>query len=58
MYITNEKEKKSMNIEEKKFRLVGLQPLLGGVALDKEIFSKYIATKARDFEKESAKKRC
>lgn len=44
-----------MNVEEKKFRLVGLQPLLGGVALDKEIFTKYIATKARDFEKENAK---
>lgn len=44
-----------MKVEEKKFRLVGLQPLLGGVALDKEIFTKYIATKARDFEKESAK---
>lgn len=44
-----------MKVEEKKFRLVGLQPLLGGVALDKEIFTKYIATKARDFEKENAK---
>lgn len=44
-----------MRVEEKKFRLVGLQPLLGGVALDKEIFTKYIATKARDFEKENAK---
>ena len=44
-----------MKVEEKKFRLVGLHPLLGGVALDKEIFTKYIATKARDFEKENAK---
>ena len=44
-----------MNVVEKKFRLVGLQPLLGGVALDKEIFTKYIATKARDFEKETAR---
>lgn len=44
-----------MKVEEKKFRLVGLQPLLGGVVLDKEIFTKYIATKARDFEKENAK---
>lgn len=43
-----------MNVVEKKFRLAGLQPLLGGVALDKEIFTKYIATKARDFEKETA----
>lgn len=29
-----------MNVVEKKFRLAGLQPLLGGVALDKEIFTK------------------
>lgn len=36
-----------MNFEEKKFRLVGLMPILGSVALDKEVFTKYIASKAK-----------
>ena len=45
-----------MKVEERKFRLYGLQPLLGGVSLDKEIFTKFVATKARDFEKDAANK--
>lgn len=44
-----------ISYEEKKFRLIGLQPLLGGVSLDKEIFTKFIATKARENEKDKAK---
>ena len=43
-----------MQMEVKKFRLHGLQPILGGVALDKEVFTKYIATKAREAEKDKA----
>ena len=37
-----------------KRQLHGLQPILGGVALDKEVFTKYIATKAREAEKDKA----
>lgn len=43
-----------MKVEVKRFRLHGLQPILGGVSLDKEIFTKYIASKARENEKEAA----
>lgn len=32
--------------EEKKFRLIGLSPILGSSPSDKEVFTKYIATKA------------
>lgn len=39
-----------MRFKEKKFRLEGTMPLLGSTALDKEIYSKYIATKAKNYE--------
>lgn len=36
-----------MKIVTKKFRLTGIQPILGGVSLDKEIYTKYLATKCK-----------
>lgn len=36
-----------MKVEIKKFRLYGLQPLLGGVSLNKEVYSDYLATKGK-----------
>ena len=39
-----------MKVEVKKFRLHGLQPLLGGVSLDKEVFTNYLATKGKTKE--------
>lgn len=40
--------------ETRKYRLKGIMPVLGGVALDKEVYTKYIATKARENEKSAA----
>lgn len=39
-----------MLVKEKKFRLKGLMPILGSVALDKEIYTKYLATKSKTDE--------
>lgn len=43
-----------MKYEERRYRLTGIMPVLGGVALDKEVYTKYIATKARENEKSAA----
>lgn len=44
-----------MQITTKKFRLTGLMPILGSVALDKEIYTNYLATKGKtDEERERA----
>lgn len=39
-----------MKYSEKKFRLTGITPLLGSVPLDKEVYTKYIAAKAKTAE--------
>lgn len=39
-----------MKFEEKKFRLIGTNDLLGGTPMDKELFTKFIATKAKTQE--------
>lgn len=39
-----------MEYEVKKFKLKGISPILGSVSLDKEIFTKFIASKAKTEE--------
>lgn len=43
-----------MKMEKLEVTIKGKQPILGSVSLDKEIFTKYIASKAKDNEKEKA----
>lgn len=42
-----------MKYSEKKFRLTGITPLLGSVPLDKEVYTKYIAAKAKTAEEKT-----
>lgn len=42
-----------MKYEEAKFKLTGIKPILGGVALNKGIYSDYIATKGKTVEEKA-----
>lgn len=42
-----------MNVVEKRFRITGTTPLLGSVALDKEVYTNYLATKGKTAEEKT-----
>lgn len=46
----------SITFEEKRFRIKGITTILGSVPLNKDVYSKFIATKAREIEKAAAEK--
>ena len=43
-----------VNFEEKTFKLKGISTILGSVPLNKDVYSKFIATKAREVERQRA----